>query len=517
PNDDVSLLVTADVADLGGKGPIGIRIGEADPHTDNPWRDKGASAPQGLPSYLSPVPWAGDLLVPKNDGFIDTKLWNASAQLDWNLHWATLTVIPAYRNMKSETHTYQPGFLFQNHETSDQSSFEARLGNSTESLKWVGGAYYFKEHQAQNYFVDQGVNTTAVDTPTLDTKSWAAFGEATYSVSPQLRAILGLRYTHEEKEQAGTQENLFPYPTFVWTYVLGGNGPAPFLLPGAVTGQTSANKTTWKGGLEYDLTPENMLFFTASEGFKAGGVFPTKFADPTYKPEELRAFELGSRNRFLNNRLQLNFEGFYWKYRDKQEASVRFDSVEGVNFIIRNASKATMYGANVELAWQATAHDRIDLGVEYLHSQYDDFTYVLNSGGTTGCLETPRPDGNVTIDCTGEQLPKAPTWSGNLGYSHVFDLPNGGGITAAAHGQFSSSTFQDITYAPTGRMGSWTIVDADLTYDSPESKWSVTAWIRNIGDKAVYTGGSLYPFTPGVYYATIRPPRTFGLRAAVNF
>jgi len=188
-----------------------------------------------------------------------------------------------------------------------------------------------------------------------------------------------------------------------------------------------------------------------------------------------------------------------------------------VSFIIRNASKASMYGANVDLVWQATDHDRINTAVEYLHSEYGDFTYVLNSPGTTGCLETPRPDGNFTIDCTGKQLPKAPTWSGNVGYSHVFDLPNGGAITAAARAQLSSSTVLDITYAPTARMGSWTVADADLTYDSRDNKWSVMAWIRNIGDKAVYTGGSLYPFTPGVYYATIRPPRTYGLRATVNF
>ena len=74
----------------------------------------------------------------------------------------------------------------------------------------------------------------------------------------------------------------------------------------------------------------------------------------------------------------------------------------------------------------------------------------------------------------------------------------------------------DITYAPTARMGSWSVLDADLTYESA-SKWSVSGWVRNITDKAIYTGGSLYPFTPGVYYATIRPPRTFGARVTVNF
>lgn len=536
PNDALSLLVTADVAKIGGNGPIGIRIGANDAHTNDPWHDRAASAAEGQPSFGSPVPWASQLNSPDGSGFIDTKLWNVSAQLDWNMGWATMTVIPAYRDMDNSSRTYQPGFLFENEETSRQKTLEVRVGNSTDALKWVGGAYYFREDQTQQFLVDQGVNIAAVDMPKLDTDSWAVFGETTFEIVPQLRGILGLRYTKEEKEQAGTQDNTTPYPTFVRDFILPSQVP-PFLLSNGnyvcgdpvppfphpsvctlpVTGKTSAHKTTWKAGLEYDLTPENMLFFTASEGFKAGGLFNTKFADPAYKPEELLAFELGSRNRFLDNTLQLNLEAFYWKYKNKQEASVRFDAVEGVSFIIRNASKANMYGSNIDLAWHATDADRIDAGVEYLHSEYDNFTYVLSSPGTTGCDESPRTDGNFDIDCTGKQLPKAPKWSGKVGYAHTFEFGNGGSVTAAARAQFSSAIIMDITYAPTARMGSWETYDADLTYDSPDQKWSLTAWIRNIGDEVVYTGGSLHPFTPDVYYATIRPPRTFGLRAQVNF
>lgn len=535
PNEDISVLLTGDLAHLGGKGPTGIRIGQGDPSTTDPWRDRVTSVPTGLPSYLSPVPWANQLYVPNDSGFIDTHVWNATGQLDWNLHWATLTVIPAFRNLESSTRTFQPGFLFENHETSRQKTVEARLGNTSDRVKWVGGTYYFKEHQTQFYYVNQGVNETAVNSPILDTDSWAAFGETTYSLTPQFRAIAGVRYTYEKKDLDGEQWNTTPYPTFVRDFVLPSQVP-PFLLSDGsydcaspvppfphpsvcalpTAGETSGHKVTWKGGFEYDLTPHSMLFLTASEGYKAGGVFTTKQADPRYKPEELLAFELGSRNRFFDNRLQVNLEGFYWKYKDKQEASVRYDPVDGVNFIIRNASRATMYGANLELALQATTHDRIDAGAEYLHSSYADFQYVLNSGGTTGCVETARSDGNFNIDCTGKQLPKAPQWSGNLGYSHIFDLPNDATVTASVRDQYSSSTVLDITYAPTARMGSWSVLDADLTYESSK-KWSVTGWVRNITDKAVYTGGSLYPFTPGVYYATIRPPRTFGARVTVNF
>ena len=536
PNDDVSLLLSADVARIGGKGPIGIRIGAGDPATDDPWHDRAASAPTGLPSYRSTVPWANDLYAPDNSGFVDLDLWNVSAQFDWNLDWSVLSIVPAYRSMDLEQISPAGGFFYQDHQTSKQKTLEVRLGNSTDTLKWVGGAYYFREDQTQQYFVDQGVNISGLDTPLLDTESWALFGEMTYSISPALRAIAGLRYTEEKKSVSGTQVNTTPYPTYVRDYILPSQVP-PFLLSDAqyacgdaippfpnpsrcslpVTGSTSANEITWKGGFEYDLTDDNMLFFTVAKGFKGGGVFNTKFADPTYKPEELRAYTLGFRNRFLEDRVQLNLETFYWKYLNKQEAGVRFDPVEGLGFIIRNAAEAKLYGADLELDWQATHSDRIGLSVEYVKSEYEDFTYVLSGAGTTNCVETQRPDQNFNIDCSGKVLPRAPTWSGNLSYAHTFDLPNGGGLTAAVRGQYSSATFMDVTYASTARVDSWTAADADLTYDSPGDQWSIGAWIRNIGDEAIYTGGTLYPFTPQVSYATIRPPRTFGLRAAFNF
>ena len=66
-----------------------------------------------------------------------------------------------------------------------------------------------------------------------------------------------------------------------------------------------------------------MLFATVASGYKSGGFFPAVPApDNSFGPEELTAFTLGSRNRFLDGRLQVNLEAFYWRYRDKQERYV---------------------------------------------------------------------------------------------------------------------------------------------------------------------------------------------------
>jgi hypothetical protein len=71
------------------------------------------------------------------------------------------------------------------------------------------------------------------------------------------------------------------------------------------------------------------------------------------------------------------------------------------------------------------------------------------------------------------------------------------------------------------------MVDADLAYH--HKFFTVTAWVRNIGNTAVYSGGYRYPFSlsekapaflggdPSTFYADIRPPRTFGVTFKADF
>ena len=78
-----------------------------------------------------------------------------------------------------------------------------RLGSSDDSaLKWLVGGYYFDEALNFDLFANQGVafNRTI---PDLKTRSYAAFGQLTYSLTDALRLTAGGRYTHERKTQVG--------------------------------------------------------------------------------------------------------------------------------------------------------------------------------------------------------------------------------------------------------------------------------------------------------------------------
>jgi outer membrane receptor protein involved in Fe transport len=95
----------------------------------------------------------------------------------------------------------------------------------------------------------------------------------------------------------------------------------------------------------------------------------------TFDPEELTAYQVGSRNRFADGRVQLNAEVFYWDYKDQQIGHVVFDPVGNINFVTDNAGQATIQGANLDLVAAITDNDRVELFVEYNDTDYDEFTY----------------------------------------------------------------------------------------------------------------------------------------------
>jgi iron complex outermembrane receptor protein len=515
PSDQVSLLVSGSYSHLGGRGPGTVRIPNQSGYAWTGGADSSGLGQPGDTCLFDPVQNAlgcGTLLPLQQDGFVDNDIYSVTAELNVDLGFAKLTVMPGYRRLDGRYRTYVPGFLFETTETSNQLSLETRLGGESDSLKWVLGGYLYREDQTQHFYVNQGVNQTGADTPKLDTDSWAVFGQLTYSLTDSLRVIGGLRYTYEKKAQAGTESITAGPPTFLVAY--------PYItLP--ISGEVSARRLNFKAGFEYDLSPDNMLFATVATGFKGGGVINALVSN-TFPPEKLTAYELGLRNRFLDNTVQLNLEAFYWKYKDKQEGGIRFTPQDGVAFLITPAD-ATLYGLDVDLTWKPSRSDTFNIGGEYLHSEYDDYRYTgfvatVNPARTSCGLNFANAPA-VTVDCSGKQLPKAPKWSGNASYEHRFFLNGGSTIAFQAMAQFSSSYRLNVDYIPTGedRQESYVTFDANLSYTDPSDRLTVTVWGKNLTKKAVLTGGIQEPFKDTIFYSSIRPPRTYGVRVGFKY
>ena len=521
PSDDLSLLLNADFAHLGGRGGGSVWLPQrpgSDPYEAT--TDPAANA------YLHSLPPLGPLVDSQNpDSYQDSKFFNVSGQLDWNLGIGTLTVLPAYRHTDIDARTYQ-GLRYTQEEKTAQKSLETRLGNTSGALTWVVGAYYFDEspngttgvYQSnilQNYLIDYRPST----------KASAGFGQVTLAVTDRLRLIGGGRYTHEHASLSGQINNEATVP--------------PSLIE-AFGGNKTFTGWTYKGGVEFDLAPANMVYATYSTGFKSGGFSQTVAPLNVFKPETLRSAELGSRNRFLDNRLQVNLSAYHWKYQDLQDQRVNFDPLGNVNFITYNSGDATIEGATLDIVARPTRQDTVSAGVEYANSHYDSYRFqtpvVVFEPTSTGCrisgpyapgAQLPYTDSNgnstnvgplpvVAGDCAGFQVARVPLWTGTLDYAHEFALPSGGAVRLDVGMKFATARWLNIDFVPAERGGAYRVFDADLNYSPPLGKWQVGVFGRNLGNETYYTGGLEQSFVGGLFAANIAPPRTYGVQASVR-
>jgi iron complex outermembrane receptor protein len=79
---------------------------------------------------------------------------------------------------------------------------------------------------------------------------------------------------------------------------------------------------------------------------------------------------------------------------------------------------------------------------------------------------------------------------------------------------FGSNRYLTIDLNPLSRVGAYQLYIADVTYTALSERWSLTAFIRNIGETAVANGGFI---NLGTLNASINPPRTHGVQGRFNF
>ncbi|MBD3762559.1 MAG: TonB-dependent receptor [Rhizorhabdus sp.] len=517
------MTISVDYAHLGGIGgggtivPLvrsGSRLGASDPRVQAAYQSYAPTAP--VPQIVIP-----------NAGSQDNSFFGAHATINVDLDFAKLTIVPAYRRTHYDVTSMSGGFVLDIDEKSHQTSVEARLAGISGPLNWVLGGYYFDEQVKSDQSFDQASNATLILSD-LGTRSAAAFGQATYSLTDSFRLTGGLRYTRDEKEQdtlarsqpfVGFVPNVFPLRPLILD------------IPTVALTDASSKKLTWKAGVEFDAAPRSLVYASVSTGYKSGVLFPALTANIS-RPEKLTAVTLGSKNRFLDNRLQLNLEGFLWKYKDQQISHLGAVNVApgifGPVFITDNAGKLTIYGAEAELLFQVTPDDLLSANLQYLHTNYDSLRYqYYSSAGAppgVGCPVTPTNLSGTTpiarifdVDCSGRAGVNAPKWTLNLAYEHVFDLDAAGRIRVGADTRIQSGRYLTVDFLPSAYQDGFMKSNARITYETEDGRYALTAFVNNLENKFTYSGSVQSPVKNGLFYNRVDPPRTYGVRASLKF
>ncbi|MCX6954592.1 MAG: TonB-dependent receptor [Verrucomicrobia bacterium] len=425
-------------------------------------------------------------------------MWGLSAHVDWTHSFGDFASITAYRESRSADDYSGVGTSYQ-FLTAGSQAVSRDLdhpGTFTEELRYasprgdrfdfVSGIYYLNEDGYRNltsraFAARTGaLVTNQVASQHVDSRSAAAYLDGVVHLLPALDLTLGGRYTVDRKEASVVKSDAFV---------------------AANTFTSSGLSKRWseftpRAVLTWAVQPKLRLYASATRGYTAGGfnadaATAAILARP-FDPETVTNYEVGVKSSFWGDRLRANVTVFREKYADKQE--LYFDTLTRILTIV-NASKATMKGAEIETRYTPVAGLNLTAAYGLLDASYD--TFVVPG----------------VLNYTGNPLGSAPKHKLSLGADYEYRWTGVGFLSATAAYSDTASYYTGATKDPNLFVPSYALVNASLGYQTPDRKWRISLWGRNLGN----TDYLLTPSTQVVLAEYLGDPRTYGVSVGVRF
>ncbi|MCX6951914.1 MAG: TonB-dependent receptor [Verrucomicrobia bacterium] len=351
--------------------------------------------------------------------------------------------------------------------------------------RWTLGAFLSNLRETTAYTDSDPANIRGLRTR-YNADNVALFGQAAHDLAPGTRLVAGLRTETVDLDGRGTKTRFrMPRNTF----------------DPEVTFRPDFSDTLFGGKVtvEHDLTANQLLFVSATRGYKAGGInIDARISPPadplTYDTETLWNYEAGIRGNWLDHALTGELTAFYLDRRDTQ---VRDSAGFGgsYRFFTANAHRAHVSGLEASAAYAVTKELSLHATVSQMASGLDPFT--LTNGSTGG----------------GRRLANTPRY----GYTFGTRYRDASGFFANAELVARASQLDSNNQNEARRA--FRIVNASLGYTW--QRWTFTVWGRNVFDqrydKRVYFFGNEDPDYVETRYENRADPRQLGVSAAYRF
>jgi iron complex outermembrane receptor protein len=353
----------------------------------------------------------------------------------------------------------------------------------------------------------------------------AGFGELNFKLTDTLKLTVGGRVSkvsYDIESLSGGPQN---------------SGPRPG------TQSNSETPVTPKAGIEWQVDPNNLYYFTYAKGFRPGGgnasipfdpTFTnltfgctgdfqteglTKGAPATYKSDSVQSFEVGAKNNF-ENRIRLASSIYYIKWNNIQENVV--PPICQIQFT-DNLGNAVSKGFDVQADFQLTTALSIESSFGYTDARYTTSTYL---GANTGPPVVERGDAVAGPNGIGTGY-SIPPYSATVGVNYKFRAFSYESFVRGDYEYLAGDKWQhasqdprtssyDDTGLPTPRQAF-----VSLRAGSNFGDWGVNLFVDNLTDSHTIlnynhqtnaydsTSGNLLA-SPAYRFITYRP-RTFGL------
>ncbi len=404
----------------------------------------------------------------------------------------------------------------------------------------------------------------------------AAYAQATYAATDQLKLTAGIRLT-DDRSKATSQA--FGY-IFSGAPPLGATIPIPlsqFVAPVLNTNPVSVNgvsvpnplgcqathvafanclvgsnllhtestRPTWTLSAQYNPSKDVMVYGTYSRGYRQGTAQPAGVGTLNaydFKPETVDNFELGAKTSFHGAVSgHFNITGFYTKLKDAQLSigvvctrtvpvppAVTPCPAGGSATAIFNAGKAHIYGIEFDGSLKPADFFRLDFSGAWVKSRLDE----QNIDVTPYLVNFNNP---LFLSASGDPLPNTPEFGGNISATFTLPIPESAGklefsamyryassyITAATNTNDALNAARALTGLapiPVDKASAVKQIDLNLDWhDVGGQPIDLSFFVTNLTKQVTYTLVQPLFSTFGFDLRYLGQPRMFGARIKVRF
>lgn len=502
--------------------------------------DLDANGPS-VRNLLDPI---GDVRATGNDSYLPQKTRSriVAGTLKYDFDFATLKAISSYQSARANAPNSgdmlaradalaiygvkdeEPIYV----RSAKSYTEEINLAHSGGPVDWIIGGFFLRTDEYQHLYETQQTSPVPIPvTPILfptpaeqgalfgqglafvsvaDARrtSYAAYGQATWHASEQVRLTGGLRWS-SDKYNSNT---------------------SVFFNP-AVPLESKFKKLTGKAVVEYEPLTGKTVYASFATGVKPGGtnLNPGALNVPTgFAHEFVRAYELGLKSEFAERKVRLNLSAFYNDYRNYQAPSEDTLPFHGGQ---TNIPKSYIYGIEAEGSVILPAGFRINATAAWMKSRVDADFFVLDpqksflidraNGGPFQGLDIPQRAAAFQ-NVNGNELPRVPRFTASASLEKSTDIAGAGVLDLHVDGSYRSRYKARLFNNPlVDNVGTYFVANFNARFQPEKGAWYVEFQVTNLTNSDDVASRFPDNFELGAVYDFIAPPRQFIGRVGVKF
>jgi len=437
-----------------------------------------------------------------------------------------------------------------------QFSQEFQAIGSIGQLDYVGGLYYFIENVSDDAATPNSMaisgyttagQTTGYNFVVLDpctgsggfgsqpgcrsidrasevrSRSYAAFGQATFHATDKLSLIVGGRYTKDKKQGALLFSRNINYTTN--TAAAATNGYKPL--------DATWDRFNPMATIGYQANDDVYLYAKYATGYRAGGASSRTSNYQAVNPEDVKSYEVGLKSEFFDRRARFNLAGYMMDRKNSQLdiSTVQFTATGNFNNLVTINAPGITKIRGIEADLTVNPIDNLTLNASYAYTYTDVPPVLISASATTG---TP-PVTNTTSVLQKFYIVFTPRNAFSVAGDYAIPLAGDTAVRMhldAAYSQAVQTIDQfaaknDATFIVNGRLSI-----TEIALGGGSHKLNISLWGRNLFDQqrvirrdvsnSLPSAPTTNVFVGSVSnvlgdYGNFNPPRTFGVEGTVRF